>query len=178
MAKLFYYMINTFGRAKTMNFLGHVCHFTFYLSEWLLHILLIQIGKIQASESSVDWTLIRNEYTKLKQGSDGTVSIAEFDSIFNGSIDESPSTEDEASEEDNSQKDTEKPAVTLTERVERANVYIRRLDATQKSFPGGHAFVNGKHFDLDDVGHISSFNPINSSTNIKNISEFLKIAPN
>jgi hypothetical protein len=38
------------------------------------------------------------------------------------------------------------------EKIGRAREYSRRLGATASSFPGGHAFVNGKHFDFDDVG--------------------------
>ncbi|KAF9513801.1 glycosyltransferase family 24 protein [Hydnum rufescens UP504] len=38
------------------------------------------------------------------------------------------------------------------EKLGRAREYSRRLGATASSFPGGHAFVNGKHFDFDDVG--------------------------
>lgn len=30
--------------------------------------------------------------------------------------------------------------------------YTERLGATLGSSPQGHAFVNGKHFDMDDVG--------------------------
>ena len=35
--------------------------------------------------------------------------------------------------------------------LDRARAYANRLDATASAHPLGHAFVNGKHFDLDDV---------------------------
>ena len=43
----------------------------------------------------------------------------------------------------------------LAERLEKAVEYVKRLDASLESCPTGHAFVNGKHFDLSDVGSVA-----------------------
>lgn len=45
----------------------------------------------------------------------------------------------------------ENEPVTPREEMSKAVQYATRLDATLKSCITGHAFVNGKHFDLDDV---------------------------
>lgn len=37
------------------------------------------------------------------------------------------------------------------EKILRAAEYSSRLGTTVSSFPAGHAFVNGKHFDFNDV---------------------------
>jgi hypothetical protein len=37
------------------------------------------------------------------------------------------------------------------ETILRAAEYSSRLGTTSSSFPAGHAFVNGKHFDFNDV---------------------------
>ena len=37
---------------------------------------------------------------------------------------------------------------------ENARAYAQRLQADAVSSPAGHAFVNGKHFDVDDVSPI------------------------
>jgi hypothetical protein len=37
----------------------------------------------------------------------------------------------------------------------KARAYAERLEATLASAPRGHAFFNGKHFDMDDVGGMS-----------------------
>lgn len=58
--------------------------------------------------------------------------------------------EEVSSDADN--EDEDKPVkVALKERVGRALVYGQRLDAMPSSCPTGHGFVNGKHFDLDEV---------------------------
>jgi UDP-glucose:glycoprotein glucosyltransferase len=43
------------------------------------------------------------------------------------------------------------------EMIQRAQAYTARLGADLASAPQGHVFVNGKHFDLDDVSLIFSF---------------------
>jgi hypothetical protein len=39
--------------------------------------------------------------------------------------------------------------------LERARSYVERLGAGQAVSPTGHGFVNGKHFDMDDVRVLS-----------------------
>lgn len=38
------------------------------------------------------------------------------------------------------------------EAIQRAAKYAARLGTTKASFPAGHAFINGKHFDFTEVG--------------------------
>lgn len=80
--------------------------------------------------------------------------IADLDAILDGTYDEAKS--DRQGEDESENKD--KPARPNTvERLERAHLYAQRLDATSDSCPTGHAFINGKHFDLDDVSEYSVF---------------------
>jgi UDP-glucose:glycoprotein glucosyltransferase len=48
------------------------------------------------------------------------------------------------------------PNGELESKLNAAAHYATRLSADVESSPLGHVFVNGKHFDLDDVG---SFHP-------------------
>ncbi|EJC97612.1 uncharacterized protein FOMMEDRAFT_171561 [Fomitiporia mediterranea MF3/22] len=145
MARLFYYLINSFGRAKTMGFLSRV-------------------GQInvppQFLNPEVDWDLVRREFAELQrenallEDEEKRVPVVDFDSILDGSYEE-PKSEDESESESRAEAETEaqieitKP--TIGEQIERAHLYAQRLDATPASCPSGHAFVNGKHFDLDDT---------------------------
>jgi len=36
-------------------------------------------------------------------------------------------------------------------KIVKARTYARRLGTTSASAPQGHAFLNGKHYELDDV---------------------------
>ena len=44
-------------------------------------------------------------------------------------------------------EETDQP--NIAQRLEQASAYAERLDATLDAYDKGHAFVNGKHFDLD-----------------------------
>jgi UDP-glucose:glycoprotein glucosyltransferase len=136
MAKLFYYLIKHYGRAKTMSYLKRV-------GDWLLFLLhypftlcsTIQIAQTTLPNdllaSMINWNLARSEYqvltteTSLKEG-----VVAEFDAI----IDDAP----------------EVPQMAM----EQARAYAERLGANLASASQGHAFVNGKHFDMDDVSGV------------------------
>ena len=37
-------------------------------------------------------------------------------------------------------------------KIAKARAYAQRLGTTSASAPQGHAFLNGKHYELDDVG--------------------------
>ncbi|KAL5480943.1 KRE5 [Sanghuangporus weigelae] len=130
MARLYYYMIDTFGRAKTMGFLS-------------------QVGQIRMPvhllPAAIDWSLVRREFTELqrnlaREGVTTSDTPVNLESILDGTY-SLPNSEND---------DEVPPRPGIAERIGRAQVYAERLDATSASFPTGHAFVNGKHFDLDD----------------------------
>ncbi|KAL5522625.1 hypothetical protein ACEPAG_8642 [Sanghuangporus baumii] len=130
MARLYYYMIDTFGRAKTMGFLS-------------------QVGQIRMPvhllPAAIDWSLVRREFTELqrnlaREGITTSDTPVNLESILDGTY----------SLPDSENDDEEAPRPGITERIERAQVYAERLDATSASCPTGHVFVNGKHHDLDD----------------------------
>ena len=82
---------------------------------------------------SVDWELARIEYDKLNAEyppEEGDEPLRTFDEVING--------DDEL----------------INARIESAKAYTTRLDATMASCETGHGFVNGKHFDLDDVSEM------------------------
>ena len=77
---------------------------------------------------SVDWDLVRSEFSTLLHNyapQDGVPT--DLDAILDGTSD---------------------PDSGL---IEKARQYAQRLDAKKNSSPDGHAFVNGKHIDVDDV---------------------------
>ena len=92
---------------------------------------------------TVDWTLLRRQFTELQRQL-AEEEEADLDSVLDGSYKESTNSEDESEEQ----------RVTVAERIERAQKYAERLDTALASSPTGHAFVNGKHHDLDDVGSL------------------------
>ena len=98
--------------------------------------------------SSVDWSLVRREFAELQrrlaqEGETSPGSLASFDSILDGSYEKPKS--------DSGDEDKASAQSTVSEKIGRAQAYADRLDATSVSCPAGHAFVNGKHYDLDDV---------------------------
>ncbi|KAH9924083.1 glycosyltransferase family 24 protein [Fomitopsis serialis] len=110
----------------------------------LLFYLMERVGKANALEfvrhisqgnrpmettvPTVDWGLVRNAFNSFRASSQehGEAPIPELDVILNGEVGE------------------------LNGNVEKARAYAARLGATSEAAPHGHAFVNGKHFDLDD----------------------------
>jgi hypothetical protein len=84
---------------------------------------------------SVDWDLVRSEFSTLLQNypPKGDDVPTDLDVILDGT--------------DGS----------LEERLDKARKYAMRLDALKDSSPNGHAFVNGKHLDVNDVCLIFPF---------------------
>ena len=85
---------------------------------------------------SVDWDLARIEYDKLNEQYPPEAEddpAKSFDEILFGNDD------------------------NINARIESAKLYTVRLDATLASYSTGHAFVNGKHFDLDDVSNCTTW---------------------
>jgi len=89
------------------------------------------------AEQRLDWAAVKAEFaTEVLDGasppSDESDSpVLDFDAILAGA-DESVSVS-----------------------IERGRAYVDRLGAGLASCPTGHAFVNGRHLDLDDVRFLS-----------------------
>lgn len=78
---------------------------------------------------TVDWQAVRSAFDALFVGSEGETELPEgvtLDGILN-------------------------PSDDTDEVLEKARKFNRRLGNDLASASQGHAFVNGKHFDLDDV---------------------------
>ena len=84
---------------------------------------------MQQTTPTVDWALVRSAFNSFRASSQEHAEepIPELDAVLRGDV----------------------PA--LNESVEKARAYAVRLGASAAAAPHGHAFVNGKHFDLDDV---------------------------
>lgn len=98
--------------------------------------------------ATIDWTVLRRQFTELQRQlarEDDPRPLADLDSILNGTY-----------EEDSADDENAVGKATTSERIDGAHLYAERLDATPASCPTGHAFINGKHFDLDDVSLRSS----------------------
>ncbi|KAI0696066.1 glycosyltransferase family 24 protein [Cytidiella melzeri] len=110
MARLFYWLIEHVGRAKTMGFLSQISQ---------AHL------PVEALTYNVDWKIVRSTFKAMMAEREEDVDL---DSIINPSAG--------AGEGDDA--------------IEKLRQYARRLGADLQSAPQGHAFVNGKHFDLND----------------------------
>lgn len=84
---------------------------------------------MQQTTPTIDWALVRTAFNSFRaSGQDhGEEPIPELDAILKGDV------------------------APMNENIERARKYAARLGATAAASPQGHAFVNGKHFNLDDV---------------------------
>lgn len=90
---------------------------------------------------TVNWDIIRSEFATLLAAdtpeeqieddgeAEATIPV-NLDAILNG-------------------EDLEEGAASPLDKV---HAYVERLGATLRASSHGHAFVNGKHFDMDDVG--------------------------
>ncbi|EIN08165.1 glycosyltransferase family 24 protein [Punctularia strigosozonata HHB-11173 SS5] len=108
MAKIFYYLIQTVGRAKTIEFIRMNAQ-TRMPSDMVT--------------PTVNWNIVRQEFQALINGvelAEGQEPLLTFEEVVN-----SPS-------------------------LDKVRAYTQRLQADASSSPTGHAFVNGKHFDIDD----------------------------
>ncbi|THH06125.1 hypothetical protein EW145_g4303 [Phellinidium pouzarii] len=134
MARLFYHLIDTYGRAKTMGFFAQIAQI-----QMPIHLL----------GPTVDWALVSRAFIELQRlnprdtETESNLNIISIDAIINGG--------DEETKEDVGDEVDGGTEVSLADHVKRAHAYALRLDATPASCPTGHAFVNGKHYDLDDL---------------------------
>ena len=77
----------------------------------------------------VDWNVARAAFKELQDAhteSGDDVSPVSFDAVVSGDVE------------------------GLSDHIDKARDYANRLDATLESCPTGHAFFNGKHFDMND----------------------------
>ncbi|KII87653.1 glycosyltransferase family 24 protein [Plicaturopsis crispa FD-325 SS-3] len=117
MARLFYWLIDHYGRAKTMQFFKQIAQ--------------LQVPP-QLLPPQVEWALVKKEFqtlvseNPLKKEDDEEEIVVDFGAIV-GTGDEQD------------------------ERIDKARAYGVRLGTDLASSPQGHAFVNGKHFDIDDT---------------------------
>ncbi|TDL22772.1 hypothetical protein BD410DRAFT_769716 [Rickenella mellea] len=114
MARIFYYLIDNLGRAKTMTYLSQL-------------------------------TQLSSPMENLSPGIDWEIARAEFDALI---AEHPPQDGDVPTDFDSIVEDGDSQPTFI--RLERARAYAIRLDAKLASSPTGHAFVNGKHFDLGD----------------------------
>ncbi|EPQ50934.1 hypothetical protein GLOTRDRAFT_82068 [Gloeophyllum trabeum ATCC 11539] len=112
MARLFYWLVKTYGRAKTMGFMRKISQ--------------VQ-GRPQYLSPTVDWHTVQSELQALIKSEEPPTS------------DFVPPTLDAILEGDGDERD-----------IQASKEYCTRLGATLGASPTGHAFVNGKHYDLDD----------------------------
>lgn len=131
MAKLLYFLVEHFGSTKTLEFTRSVSTYFSTLSYSSYFFQVSQVASLEdALSPTVDWTVVKHEFTQLLKDNEPLEDGMETD--FEAVITE---------------------ATTLTHfSIDKLNLYARRLSTDLSSAPQGHAFVNGKHFDLDDVG--------------------------
>ncbi|KAJ7809887.1 hypothetical protein B0H14DRAFT_1493534 [Mycena olivaceomarginata] len=125
MAKLFYHSVRNYGRKRTMEFLKAVLATSF-----------IPAGP----EPKLDWDAVKTAFeTEVLEGTPATEEspVLDFDAIVGSGAAEAGTSAD--------------TGISLAQTLERGRSYVERLGAGLAASPtGGHGFVNGKHFDMDD----------------------------
>jgi UDP-glucose:glycoprotein glucosyltransferase len=108
MARLFKYLVQNYGRAKTMGFIKSIAQLRI---------------PIQMQDPGVDWSFVRSQFEALVSAGPpkDPTATTDFDTITNNASDDS-----------------------------KTRAYCQRLSSDLTSSPQGHAFFNGKHFDMDD----------------------------
>ncbi|KIY49922.1 glycosyltransferase family 24 protein [Fistulina hepatica ATCC 64428] len=120
MARLFYHMIKSYGRAKAMTFFKSISQYR---------------RPVVYQTPTVSWKLVQAEYDKFvsehgaptKPADQEPTNAPTLPSIFLGEL-----------------------PVDLLPPVDAVSSYIERLCATRANGHNGHVFVNGKHFVMDD----------------------------
>nr|GAT58270.1 predicted protein [Mycena chlorophos] len=126
MARLFYHLVDEFGRKKTMTFFRKIAE-TFVMPQQPLNWNAVRAAYNELLEDVV--LNVESEDDPQGEGQPATPEAAgfDFDSVIEGDPD---------------------GAVELS--IQKSRVYAERLGATLAESPGGHGFVNGKHLDIDD----------------------------
>ena len=132
MARLFYWLIEHVGRTKAMSLFSKVgAHISCAsMSHLLIHnmkVAQLQVP-VELLTYNVDWDVLRAEFNVLVADLE---EDADFDSIINPPME----------------------LTEYTEVLEKAKRYAKRLSTDLESATQGHAFVNGKHFELNDVSN-------------------------
>ncbi|KAJ6626996.1 glycosyltransferase family 24 protein [Mycena sp. CBHHK59/15] len=111
MARLFYYLVQNYGRKRTMGFLKKV----------------VDDFTVVGQEQKIDWDTVEVDFTEFleEQSTTDETRGMDFNVIMRG--------------------DGPVPVP-----IDKGRAYADRLSADLASSSGGHAFVNGKHFDMDD----------------------------
>jgi len=127
MAKVFYTLIQNYGRQATMRFFSSVhvmpfCH-RFYSCPFQI------VDGLDGPTKQLDWSHVQKEFEALlaseetKQGGQATT----FDDVIGSASDE------------------------LETKLSKAQMYAERLGTTVASSPDGHIFINGKYYVVDGV---------------------------
>ena len=122
MARLFYHILENFGSAETFAFFYHV---RTSLPACYTRPDLYQVSQSDPARETVDWTITRATYNAILARKPDLPDDVErdFDEILAGSAGD----------------------------LEPLRAYAARLSTDLASAPDGHAFFNGKHYELDDV---------------------------
>ncbi|KAF7321048.1 hypothetical protein HMN09_00192100 [Mycena chlorophos] len=126
MARLFYHLVDEFGRKKTMTFFRKIAE-TFVMPQQPLNWNAVRAAYNELLEDVV--LNVESEDDPQGEGQPATPEAAgfDFDSVIEGDPD---------------------GAVEVS--IQKSRVYAERLGASLAESPGGHGFVNGKHLDIDD----------------------------
>lgn len=106
--------------------------------------------------ANIDWSLVRSEFESLHEQFpplEGTITLS-YDSVVNPN----PNAGGEGQEEGKEVEAEQIYAVEMHERLEKAVMYGKRLGVVpgvEVESPKGQAFVNGRHFYIDDVSVIA-----------------------
>lgn len=129
-ARLFYYLVDNFGRGNTTAFLRTVRRrASWRRTREVTHTQMAAestAGNLNFEVARREFNALIAEHSPRKEG-----ALTDFDAVISG-----------AAEDDSA-------------RVEAARAYAKRLALTPPSEGPGYAFVNGKFFDLDDVSSTS-----------------------
>ncbi|KAF8587209.1 glycosyltransferase family 24 protein [Ramaria rubella] len=124
-AQLFFYLIETYGRSETMNFLKKAC-------------FQRPNGPSQNRHTTLDFEIARAEFQALIENNAASPPEREEQDKVYLTFEEVIGT--------STLNSTSSPDLTAT--IEKARRYAKRLGATLKSSPQGHAFINGKHANI------------------------------
>lgn len=122
-ARLFYYLVDNFGRANTTTFMTSVCTLRFYTCPTERRSQMVTestSGGLNFKAARTEFNALLEQYTPRKEG-----ASTDFDAIISGGQEGDP-------------------------RIAAARAYAKRL-ALSPPKGSGYSFVNGKFYDLDDV---------------------------
>lgn len=124
MARLFYYLLDRYGRANTMAFIKEVSPRLAPKTPKHLNWLQISQYKVppQLTTPKIQWDVVATKFSELLDNEDENVALED---VLSGKV---------------------KPRVAF----ERIEAYVARLGTSLAASSTGHAFVNGKHFEMGE----------------------------